>query len=148
MCKNGVRAIVLPHTPNLQPTVCIQYHPCLTYTNNPIPGGKPDSPSSLLLGSASSYAPVVAPLLVIFAHIVLRRRGGGDGTGGGLRRIRFSSRDWIIGIGEQGRYCIHTVGCRLGVWGRTIALTPFLHTTPPRPSVRVPPPSSGKSPHY
>ena len=68
----------------------------------------------LLLGSVStSSAANTVHLLVHFVALVLRggrEVGGVLGQGGGLRRIRFSSRDWIIGAGKWWRYYMQAVG--------------------------------------
>ena len=54
-----------------------------------------------LLGSTSPSSDEDAPLLVLFVTLVLKE--GGRGLHGVLlRRIRFSSRDCIIGAGNTG----------------------------------------------
>ena len=59
------------------------------------------------------------------------------GEGGGLRRIRFSSGDWIIGAGKTG--AILYAGYGPGVRGWTVAPHPTIlaHPPPPPPPPRL-----------
>ena len=59
------------------------------------------------------------------------------GQGGGLRRIRFSSGNWIVGAGVTGAVLYAGCGLRVGgVWPQSCAPPPILahkNTAPPRP---------------
>ena len=70
-------------------------------------------------------------------------RGWNSGGEGGLRRIRFSSRDWIIRAGKTG--AVLYAGCRSRVCGRTVADPSIIANKNTTPPVCVPPPLAGRS---
>ena len=82
-------------------------------------------PLSLIHGSSSSSAAEAVPLPVLFVALVLW-------GGGGLRVIKFSSGDWIIGAGETG--ALMYAVCKLVLCVQTVATSPIIshkNTTPP-----------------
>ena len=117
-----------------------------------MPGGIV-SPQSTILGSSYSSSAFSAAkavhLLVLFVALV-QRGVGGMVQGGGLRRIRFSSGDWIIGAGKT--WSVLYAGCWLQAAGREGVAAQFrpppsYHTKTTLPLVHAPPPSTGRSSH-